>query len=95
MNDNIWTIYEVRNLGCKLIKMPIQVVKKYELWKSLLHCNGPAVLRQFPGFHDESLKGMWTGFRSSRLSLKFRVIYRISWETKIIFVEDVNAHDYR
>ncbi|MBI4971523.1 MAG: type II toxin-antitoxin system mRNA interferase toxin, RelE/StbE family [Candidatus Omnitrophica bacterium] len=52
-------------------------------------------MRLIKGFHDEALKGNWSGFRSSRLSLHYRVIYRILGEQLFVQVMDVNAHDYR
>jgi mRNA-degrading endonuclease YafQ of YafQ-DinJ toxin-antitoxin module len=52
-------------------------------------------LRAIAGFHDEALSGEWKGFRSSRLGLQYRVIYRF-FAAEILFrVETVTAHDYR
>jgi addiction module RelE/StbE family toxin len=47
------------------------------------------------GFHDESLKGEWKGYRSSRLGLQYRVIYEVYSEEVQVAVFDVTAHDYR
>jgi proteic killer suppression protein len=77
---------------CK--KLPIQVVKKYELWKDIVFRHGPDKLREFPGFHDEKLKGDRTGQRSSRLSLQYRVIYTVEKEIVTVKVIDINAHKY-
>ena len=90
----MWQIEEHQRLDKKLIKLPQQVLKKYELWKSMIRYNGPAVLRSFPGFHDEALKGIWKGFRSSRLNIQFRVIYEILEREGVVRVEDVNPHQY-
>ncbi|MCK4820288.1 type II toxin-antitoxin system mRNA interferase toxin, RelE/StbE family, partial [bacterium] len=46
------------------------------------------------GFHDEALIGEWKGFRSSRLTLKWRAIYRIEKEELAVYVVEVNPHEY-
>lgn len=46
------------------------------------------------GYHDEALQGQWKGFRSSRLSLQWRVIYKIENKQLEIYVIDLNAHKY-
>ena len=46
-------------------------------------------------FSDEALKGVWKGYRSSRLSKQYRVIYQVRKEIVSILVIDVNAHDYK
>jgi len=90
----MWTIWEADGIGKVCRKLPVQVVKKYELWKSLVRYNGAAMLREFKGFHDEALKGKWKGYRSSRLNLQFRVIYRLDWKKMAVWVEEINAHEY-
>jgi addiction module RelE/StbE family toxin len=57
--------------------------------------SGPQGLRLIKGFNDESLRGEWKGYRSSRLGKQFRVIYRIDKEQIIVQVINVTAHDYR
>ena len=47
------------------------------------------------GFRDEALRGEWQGFRSSRLNLQYRVIYRVEGESLMVQVVEVTAHDYR
>ncbi len=90
----MWSIEEHQRLGKKWIKLPPQVLKKYELWKSVVRYNGPFTLLHFPGFHDEALKGEWKGFRSSRLNLQFRVIYEVFEKETLVQVEDINPHQY-
>ena len=46
------------------------------------------------GYHDEALKGEWKGFRSSRLSLQWRIIYKVEAEQFEVYVIDINAHKY-
>ena len=53
----MWCILENKSLNKKIKKIPKQVLKKYELWKDLVFRHGPDVLQEFPGFHDERLKG--------------------------------------
>lgn len=90
----MWRIEEHRRLDKQWRKLPHQVLKKYELWKSIIRYNGPQSLRNFPGFHDEALMGQWKGFRSSRLNIQFRVIYEVFEKEALVRVEDVNPHAY-
>lgn len=90
----MWAIMENEALDKKWCKLPPQVLKKYELWKSIIRYNGPQRLKEFPGFHDEILKGGWKGFRSSRLNLQFRVIYKVFEKELVVQVEDINPHQY-
>ena len=78
-----------------MLKMPLEIKKRYEKWKDIVRLSGPAGLRMIKGFHDEALKGEWTGHRSSRLGDKYRVIYSEEGERFIVKVINVTAHDYR
>ena len=75
-------------------KLPPAVVKKYELWKNLIFRHGPDKLREFPGFHDEKLKGTRVGERSSRLRLQYRVIYKVEKQSVSVFVLEITPYDY-
>lgn len=92
----MWVIYEKKSLINIIIKkLPIQVKKHYELWKKIVELEGPQGLKLIKGFHDESLQGQWDGYRSSRLSLKWRVIYKMEQEECEVYVIDINPHDYK
>jgi len=91
----MWEIYEHRTLGRKLLKLPLEILKRYEKWKDIVSISGPQGLRVIKGFHDESLKGKWLGFRSSRLSHKYRLIYKIENKKLYVRVIDITPHDYR
>ncbi len=91
----MWEIFEHRSLTRKLPKIPVEILKRYEKWKDIVIISGPDGLRQIKGFHDEALKGKWQGFRSSRLSLQYRLIYRIENNQLYIQIIDINPHDYR
>ncbi len=78
----------------KCSKLPMNVVKKYELWKSMVFRHGPDKLREFPGFHDEKLKGERRGQRSSRLSLQYRVIYEVERDVVTVYVLEITPHYY-
>ena len=52
------------------------------------------ILRRIKGFRDEALTGQWFGYRSSRLSLKWRVIYQVIAKVLWIQVVEVTPHDY-
>lgn len=75
-------------------KLPLYVIKKYELWKDIVFRHGPDKLREFPGFHDERLKGKLEGERSSRLNIHYRVIYTVEKETVSVYVIDISPHSY-
>jgi addiction module RelE/StbE family toxin len=47
------------------------------------------------GFKDEALSGNWKGFRSSRLNIQYRVIYKVHKDQVLVEVERVTPHDYR
>ena len=73
--------------------MPAEILKRYEKWKDVATLSGPSGLRLIKGFHDEALRGDWKGFRSSRLGLQYRVIYKIEKDKIYIQVVDVTAHE--
>ena len=90
----MWHIREHHNLHKIIAKLPLQVVKKYELWKDIVFRHGPDKLREFPGFHDEKLKGELEEQRSSRLNIQYRVIYSIEKEIVSVYVVDITPHKY-
>lgn len=91
----MWEIYEHRDAAKQLDKMPKDVLKRYEKWKDIVYISGPDGLRRIKGFRDEALRGKWRGYRSSRLGIQYRVIYRIEREHILVQVVRVTPHDYR
>ena len=49
----------------------------------------------WPIIQDEALAGEWKGYRSSRLNLLYRVIYRVDGDRILVQVEHITPHDYR
>ena len=90
----MWHIREHQKIDKIVAKLPLQVVKTYELWKNIVFRRGPDKLREFPGFHDEKLKGKLEGKRSSRLSFQYRVIYSVEKETISFYVIDITPPKY-
>ncbi len=90
----MWYIKEHRDIEKICRKLPSAVIKKYELWKDIIFRHGPEKIREFPGFHDEKLTGKREGQRSSRLSLKYRVIYTIEKDVVTVFVLEITPHEY-
>nr|WP_304956659.1 hypothetical protein [endosymbiont of Lamellibrachia barhami] len=41
------------------------------------------------------MAGEWKGYRSSRLNLQYRVIYKVEGDKVLVQVENVTPHDYR
>ena len=91
----MWRIDEHRRVDKRLAGAPKEILKRYEKWKDIASLSGPPGLRLIKGFHDEALSGAWTGYRSSRLGLQWRVIYRVVTEALVFQVASVTPHDYR
>ncbi len=90
----MWHIKEHKNISKICKKIPIQVRKKYELWKNIVFRHGPKKLKDFPGFNDEKLKGKRFEQRSSRLSKQYRVIYSVHEDIITVYVLEINPHKY-
>ena len=92
----MWRIEEHRRVDKQLSSaVPKELLKRYEKWKDIARLSGPPGLRLIKGFHDEALSGEWKGYRSSRLGLQWRVIYRVVADALLIQVVQVTPHDYR
>ena len=92
----MWGIEEHRRADKQLsVAVPQEILKRYEKWKDIARLSGPSGLRAIKGFHDESLAGEWKGYRSSRLGLQWRVLYRVVTDALLVQVVQVTAHDYR
>lgn len=90
----MWHINEHRDIRKTCRKLPVSALKKYELWKNIVFRHGPEKLLEFPGFHDEKMKGKHKGLRSSRLSLQYRVIYAVERDVVTIYVLEITPHKY-
>lgn len=92
----MWRILEHHRVEKQLRgKVPNEVKERYEKWWEIASLRGPAGLSSIPGLHDEPLRGKWAGHRSSRLGLKWRVIYEVFDDILLIQVVEVTAHDYK
>jgi addiction module RelE/StbE family toxin len=91
----MWAVFEKKTVSKALKSAPSEVIKKYEAWKRIVEIQGPLGLRHIKGFHDETLKGKWLGYRSSRLGIQWRVIYKVAGEVLEVYVFEVTPHDYR
>jgi plasmid maintenance system killer protein len=90
----MWNIVEHKDLDKIINKLPLQVIKKYQLWKDIVFRHGPDKLKEFKGFNDEKLKGDRKLQRSSRLNLQYRVIYQIDKNTITVYVIEISPHKY-
>ena len=90
----MWTILEHRDVGKAFTRLPPAVQRKYELWHDIVANDGPEKLREYPGFHDEKLRGQRFGQRSSRLSLHYRLIYRVDKLVVTVEVLEITPHKY-
>lgn len=91
----MWQIYEHKRVTKSLASAPIEIRMRYEKWKDIVVISGPQGLRNIKGLRDESLSGEWAGYRSSRLNLQYRVIYKVEKDRVLVQVENVTPHDYR
>ncbi len=91
----MWTVLEEGAAAKAIDKLPLQAAEKYAFWLAIVRQSGPSGLRAFEGFHDEKLGGKLALLRSSRLSLQWRVIYRVQASTVTVTVEQVTPHVYR
>jgi len=91
----MWKIYEHKGVLKGLKALPIDILKRYEKWKDIVAISGPPGLKKIKGFNDEALRGEWKGYRSSRLNLQYRIIYKIENEQLFVKVIKVTPHDYR
>jgi addiction module RelE/StbE family toxin len=92
----MWRIEEHRRVDKQLSgAIPKEVLKRYEKWKDIVRLSGPVGLRVIKGFHDEALTGEWKGFRSSRLGLQWRMIYRIIADVVLVQGIQITPHDCR
>ena len=91
----MWRIDEHRRVEKQLDLVPKEILKRYEKWQDIAMISGPPGLRMIKGFHDEALSGEWKGYRSSRLGIQYRIIYRVVAADQLFQVVSVTAHDYR
>lgn len=91
----MWAIYEHNRVAKQLVSLPDDILKRYEKWKDIVMIAGPEGLKSIAGFRDEALKGKWRGYRSSRLSIQYRIIYRIERERVLVRVIQITPLDYR
>jgi addiction module RelE/StbE family toxin len=90
----MWLVLEKKQIQKVLLKTPKEVVRRYEAWKRIVEISGVDGLKMIKGFHDEALKGNWKGYRSSRLGIQWRVIYKVEKDVFKIFVFEINPHKY-
>ncbi len=91
----MWEVFEHKRVQRSFGRLPREVLERYEKWKDIVRISGPEGLKSIRGFNDEALRGSWRGYRSSRLNLQYRVIYKIERERVFVQVEKVTPHDYR
>ena len=91
----MWKVYEHKGALKGLKSLPVDILKRYEKWKDIVAMSGLAGLKQIKGFNDEALRGEWKGYRSSRLNIQYRIIYKIENELLFVKVIKVTGHDYR
>lgn len=64
-----------------------------QLQKDIVSISGPVGLRKIRGFRDEALRGDRKGFRSSRLGIQYRVLYKAEAQRMLVNVVELTPHD--
>lgn len=91
----MWTVLTSHDVDKAVAKAPAEIVTRFHAWVAIARQSGPMGLRAVRGFRDEALSGSSEGFRSSRLNLQWRVIYRVEADELRVYAVRVSAHDYR
>jgi len=91
----MWKIYEHKGALKGLKSLSVDILKRYEKWKDIVAISGPAGLKKIKCFNDEAMRGEWKGYRSSRLNIQYRIIYKTKNEQFFVKVIKITAHDYR
>ena len=89
-----WKVFEEKSVTKSLKKIPKDILFKYKAWIEIVKNGGANNLKNYPGFKDEKLKGNLGHCRSSRLNIKYRVVYTENNEVKEIIVLAVTPHKY-
>ncbi len=85
INQKVWK---------QLKKLPIHIVRKFQIWVEQVEMLGIEEIRKISGYHDEPLQADRKGQRSIRLSKLYRAFY-IEYKNDIIIeVIEVNKHEY-
>ena len=90
----MWAVYEKKSASKSLKRAPKEVLSKYEAWKRIVELSGPQGLKSIRGFIDEALRGQWKGYRSSRLGLLWRVIYKLEKDAFAVYIFEISPHKY-
>ncbi len=87
-----WRIDENPEVFLQLAKAPVQVQRKYAVWRRMVEFMGPFLPGK--GWGTEALRGSLKGFYSARLDRKWRVIFDVEGSVRIIAVLSVTPHLY-
>ena len=90
----MWRVFETTAAAKVIAALPRVELEKYQIWLQIVRLQGPQGLRAVKSFHDEKLSGDRKHQRSSRLSIKWRVIYTVESATVTVTVEEVTPHKY-
>ena len=91
----MWKVYEQKLVTKGLVKLPREIQMKYKAWVEIVKNGGCNNLKNYSGFKDEKLRGSLNGYRSSRLSIKYRIIYTEDSGLEELTVVGITAHDYK
>ena len=86
-----WTVLLVDDARAELLNAPPQIRRKFDTWVVADQGLGPWLKG---GWRTEALQGVLRGFYSIRLDRKWRAIFEVRKERRVIVIRIV-AHDYR
>lgn len=86
-----WSIILVSEAEVELKAAPLQIRKKFDHWVLAVQAFGPWLKG---GWRTEALAGVLKGFYSIRLNRKWRAIFEVRSERRVVVIRIV-AHDYK
>ena len=85
----MWRVFEFGALTDGIAELPLPVLKRYEIWKSIVVTSGPSGLVWIEGLRDAALFGTEGEVRASCLGLMHRVVYEILSDERRVRVTDI------
>lgn len=79
----------------EILFVPEFIKVKLMTWIDAVEETGLEEVRKIRGYHDEALRGKFSGFRSIRLNRSYRAVYIIEDQVaEFVLIERINKHEY-
>ena len=86
-----WKVIESRMIGRQLQRVPKDIQAKYAIWRNRVRRNGPYLQG---GYRFHALEGNRRGQKSVRLSLRWRVIFKVFEGELVVEALELTPHKY-